>query len=311
VTTARTVLGDVEVDELGTTYCHEHLFTLPPGDPSRAGYEDLLLDQTHLSARELEIFAAAGGRSVVEVTTSEYGRDPARMAQVSRSTGVNVVAATGHIMEDYWRGVEDIAGRTDAELVGELVRDLTEGFPEAPGVRAGIIKVGTALDGPTRDEQRMLRAAAEAQRETGAPITTHTTRGTAGLEQLRVFEAAGADLTRVCIGHQDHRLHAEDHLAIVRSGCFIGFDCISKEQYEPDSGRIEHIKKLLAAGHGDQICLSGDLARRSYQTAYGGGPGFSYILWRFVPWMWQEGVAHEDTDRMLVANPARLLGWAT
>jgi predicted metal-dependent phosphotriesterase family hydrolase len=310
VTVARTVQGDVAVEELGVTYCHEHLFTRPPGDPAREGYEDLLLDRSDLSARELEIFAAAGGQSVVEVTTSEYGRDPARMAEVSKATGVHVVAATGHIVEAYWDGVEDIAGRTDAELVGELVRDLTEGFPDAPGVRAGIIKVGTSLDGPTPDELRMLRAAAEAQRETGAPITTHTTRGTAGREQLRILAAAGADLSRVCIGHQDHRLHAEDHLAIVGSGAFIGFDCISKEQYEPDLGRIAHIRLLLEAGHGDQVCLSGDLARRSYQTSYGGGPGFSYVLWRFVPWMWQEGIAHEDTDRMLVDNPARLLGWA-
>jgi 5-phospho-D-xylono-1,4-lactonase len=304
----RTVLGDVPVSELGAVYCHEHLFCRP-GDDTQPGFGDLVLDDTDRSAEELRIFSRAGGGTVVDVSTSEYGRDAARLAEISKLTSVNVVAATGHIMETLWDGVEDIAGRSDSDLVAELVRDLTEGFPDAPGVRAGVIKVGTSMDGPTRDEERMLCAAAEAQRITGAPITTHTTRGTAPLEQIRIFTDAGADLSHVIIGHQDHRLDWDDHLAIVEAGCFIGYDCVSKEQYVPDAERIGFIKRLIEAGHGGQICLSGDLARRSYLTAYGGGPGLSYVLWRFIPWLRQSGVSEDAARRLIVDNPARLLSW--
>lgn len=304
----QTVLGPLPADKLGTTYCHEHCFARP-ADTTQPGHDDLVLDDTDRSTEELEIFRRAGGQTVVDVTTSEYGRQPERLAEISERAGIHVVAATGHIIEPLWSGVEDIAGRSDAELVEEMVRDLTEGIPGGDGVRAGVIKVGTSLDGPTPDEERMLRAAAAAQRATGAPITTHTTKGTAPLEQLRIFEDAGADLEHVIVGHQDHRLDWDDHLAIVESGSYIGYDCISKEQYVPDRERIAFIKRLIDAGHGDRICLSGDLARRSYLTAYGGGPGFSYILWRFVPWMWQAGISRDDTRRMLVDNPARLFAW--
>ncbi|MFR9806044.1 hypothetical protein ACL02T_27710 [Pseudonocardia sp. RS010] len=174
-----------------------------------------------------------------------------------------------------------------------------------------MIKIGTSQDVVHPDEARMFAAAAEAQRVTGAPIFTHTTAGTLPLEQIRMLRDAGADLTRVLIGHQDRRLMWEDHLAVVESGCSIAYDCISKEQYQPDADRITFLRRLVDAGHGERICLSGDLARRSYLTSYGGGPGLSYILWRFVPWLQQSGVAETAVHQMLVDNPARLLTWTT
>lgn len=304
----RTVLGDIAAEELGTTYCHEHLITLP-GEHLSKGSDDMTLDDVEKSVEDCRLFAQAGGRTVVEVSCPEYGRDAGRLAEISRRSGVNVIAATGHIMEGYWKGVLDIGALSDEELRTEMLRDLTEGFPEAPDVRAGVIKVGTSKDGPTRDEVRMLTLAAEVQQQTGCAITTHTTAGTAPLEQVRIFREAGADLSKVVIGHQDRRLVWEDHLAVVEAGANLGYDCISKEQYERDSDRIDFIKRLIEADYGDRVMLSGDIARRSYFTSYGGGPGFTYILWRFVPWLHQAGVSREDTQRMLVETPARIFSW--
>jgi predicted metal-dependent phosphotriesterase family hydrolase len=304
----RTVLGDIAPDKLGVTYCHEHLITLP-GEHLSKGSDDMTLDDLDSSAAELELFAQAGGRAVVELSAPEYGRDAAGLAELSRRTGVHVIAATGHIMEGYWRGVLDVGAISDQELRDEMLRDLTEGFGEAPDVRAGVIKVGTGRE-VHPDEERMLRLAAQVQQETGAPISTHTTAGNIPLEQVRIFQEAGADPAHTIIGHQDRRLVWEDHLAIVEAGFHIGYDCVSKEQYERDLDRIDFIKRLIAEGYADRICLSGDIARRSYMTSYGGGPGFTYILWRFVPWLWQSGVSREDTDKMLIHNPARLFAWA-
>jgi predicted metal-dependent phosphotriesterase family hydrolase len=309
MSTVHTVLGEIDASELGATYAHEHLLT-SPGKHLLGGTDDTILDSLDKSAAEMELFKQAGGSAIVELSCLEYGRDAAGLAELSRRTGVHVVAATGHIMEGYWRGVLDLSDRDIPSLVDEMVHDLTEGFPEAPDVRAGVIKVGTSRDAVHPDEDKMLRAAAIVQRDLGVPITTHTTAGTIPLEQVRIFEEAGADLEKVCIGHQDRRLVWEDHLAVVKSGCRIGYDCISKEHYEPEAKRIEFAKRLVDEGYGDQLVLSGDIARKSYLTSYGGGPGFTYIMWRFVPWLWQEGVSREATDKMLVDNPAKLFAWS-
>ena len=304
-----TVLGEIEPSELGVTYGHEHLLTMP-GEHLLKGSEDMILGSRDKSAAELELFKLAGGGAIVEVTCSEYGRDGDGLAELSRRSGVHVIAATGHIMEGYWRGVIDLSDRDIPSLVDEMVRDLTEGMPDAPGVRAGVIKVGTSKDAVHPDEEKMLRAAAIVQRDLGVPITTHTTKGTIPEEQLRIFEDAGADLERVCIGHQDLKLDYEQHLRVVKSGARIGYDCISKEHYGPDKTRVEFIKSLIGEGYGDQILVAGDIARQSYLTSYGGGPGFTYILWRFIPWLWTEGVSREATDKLLIDNPARFFAWS-
>ena len=293
----RTVLGDIEPRALGRTYCHEHLITRPA---ARFG-EDLRLDDEDRAVDELGRFRAVGGRAIVEVTTAEFGRDVAALRRLAERTGVRVVASTGHVSEEYWRDVLDLDGRSEDQLVAEYVSDLSEG--------AGIVKAGTSLDRPTEAEEKLLRAAAGAQGETGAPITTHTTAGTGALEQTDVLAAADADLTHVCIGHVDRLLDADLHVELARRGVFLGYDCISKEQYAPDAERVRLICRLVEEGHGSQVLLSGDLARRSYLEAWGGSPGYRYVLEAFVPRLRAAGLDEDAVQALLVDNPARFLAW--
>jgi predicted metal-dependent phosphotriesterase family hydrolase len=303
---ARTVLGDVTPAKLGRTLCHEHLLTAPGG--RFAEDKDLLLDDPARSATALETFRSAGGGTLVEVTTPEFGRSSSGLRALSLRTGVHLVATTGHVSEDYWRGVIDLDAASERSIAEEMLSDLTESMDEGE-VRAGVIKVGSSLDRITTTEAKVMRAAAAAQAETGAPITTHTSAGTAAMDQIRVLEKAGVDPARVCIGHLDRRLVWREHLEVARAGAFLGYDCISKEHYEPDTGRARFIARLLAAGHGEQICLSGDLARRSYLDAWGGGPGYRYILEDFVSLLGAAGLDPGAVDLLLIDNPARLLTW--
>lgn len=302
----RTVLGDVPPAELGLTLCHEHLVTAPA--PRLRDGDDLLLDDEDRAVRELEVFFRAGGGALIELTVTEFGRDVAALHRVSERSGVHVVAATGHVSEDYWEGVLDIDARSVDTLADEMVTDLTVGIDGTP-IRAGIIKAGSSHNAITDTEARVLTAAARAQAATGAPITTHTTAGTMAPDQARILTDSGADPSRVCLGHLDRRLRYGELRALAREGFTLGFDCISKEWYEPDARRIETIVRLVDEGLGDRICLSGDLARRSSWVSWGGGPGFSYIPWRFVPWLRRAGLDETAVHRLTVENPARLLTW--
>jgi predicted metal-dependent phosphotriesterase family hydrolase len=304
----RTVTGDISPGELGRVYCHEHLLTRPGPYVAGAG-EDLRLDDERRALEELRRFAAAGGGALVEVTTPEFGRDAAGLAWLAEASGIAIVCTTGHVSEEYWKGVLQLDQATEAELAADFVADLVDGI-DGTGVRAGIIKAGTSLDGATPTERRVLRAAASAQRVTGAPITTHTTAGTAALEQVQLLKAAGASLDHVCIGHLDRRLVWDEHLELARAGVFLGYDCVSKKQYAADEQRAEFIVRLAAEGFGDRVCLSGDLARRSYLTSWGGGPGYTHILEQFLPLLLRFGLTEPQARALVVDNPARLLAWA-
>jgi 5-phospho-D-xylono-1,4-lactonase len=300
----RTVLGDVEPAALGAVYCHEHLITRPA---ARFG-DDLRLDDEDRTAEELERFRAAGGGAIVDVTTPEVGRDALALRRLAERIGVHIVASTGHVSEEYWRGVLALERRSERELVDEYVSDLSHGIEGGP-TSAGIVKAGTSSGGPTVTEAKLLRAAAAAQRETGAPITTHTTAGTGALDQTELLAAAGADLSHVCIGHVDRLLDWELHLELARRGVFLGYDCVSKQQYAPDEERVRFIVRLVEEGHGGQICLSGDLARRGYLEAWGGSPGYRYILHVFLPRLRVAGLEDEQVESLVVDNPARFLAW--
>ncbi|MGH2776986.1 MAG: phosphotriesterase family protein [Actinomycetota bacterium] len=303
----RTVGGDVESGALGRVYCHEHLLTRP-GDHLVEDDLDLVLDDRRRALAELETFRSSGGGTIVEVTTPEFGRDLDGLRDLSERSGVEIVGVTGHVSEEYWRGVIDLESTLESELVIEFLRDLTTGTSR--GTRAGVIKVGSSLDRITPTEKKIVRAAAIAQGEVGAPITTHTTAGTAAFEQVRVLEGAGADLEKVCIGHLDRRLVWDEHLALARIGVFLGYDCISKEKYEPDWKRIDFIVRLSEAGYANQIVLSADMARRSYLESWQGGPGYRYILEVFVDRLRRAGLSPSCVDRLLIGNPARFLTWS-
>ncbi len=64
---------------------------------------------------------------------------------------------------------------------------------------------------------------------------------------------------------------------------------------------------MVQAGFRDQLALSMDIARRSYFTSYGGGPGFTFMLWRIIPWLKESGLTEDDIAAIFVRTPARLL----
>jgi predicted metal-dependent phosphotriesterase family hydrolase len=304
----RTVLGDVAPETLGLTLCHEHLVTAPA--PRLRDGDDLLLDDPAKAVAELGVFRQAGGGALIELTVAEFGRDVGALREISAQSGVQIVATTGHVSVDYWDGVIDVPALSVEQLVEEMTADLTVGV-DGSEVRAGIIKAGSSRDEVTDAEERVLTAAGITQRRTGSPITTHTTAGTMAPDQARILLAAGADPRRVCLGHLDRRLLYPELRALAREGFLLGFDCISKDWYEPDAKRVETVARLVDDGLVEHVVLSGDLARRSSWVSWGGGPGYSYIPWRFVPWLRRQGLEEQAIRQITVGNPARLLTWAT
>ncbi len=303
MTFIRTVCGDIDPAELGACYPHEHVLCVPPPDVTD---RDLEMDSEAAAIQELTWFKQAGGRALVDMTPADYGRNAPGMKRASEATGIHIIATTGLHKEKFSgritndKSVEDLAER--------FTRDVTEGV-DGTDIKAGVIKAASSLNTITANEEKVFRAAAIAHRRTGAAISTHTEVGTMGLEQIQLLLAEGVKPDRIIIGHVDRKLDWDYHVALWHMGVTLGYDQIGKEKYAPDSQRVEFILRAIKAGFGQQITLSGDLARKSYWPSYGtgGGPGLTYILWRFVPWLRSEGLSEAAIQGLLVHNPARVL----
>lgn len=297
---ATTVLGPVPADELGFTLPHEHLlFDLFKGfQPHR----EFLVNDRDLVCTELEAFVSAGGSTLVEVTTPDFGRDPAGLVDIAQRTGLNIVMATGRYREPFYE--PEIRRRSTTDIASEFINDLERGVQ---GVRAGIIgEIGTHEPYISPAEERIHRAAAHAQVETGAAITTHANASDVGLLQLDLLEEAGADLRRVVIGHCDTHPFLDYHRAIVERGAYVEFDTI-RGVFEYETRRqVEFVRQLASEGYIEQVLLSQDMASNRLYTSYG-GPGFGFLISEFVERLRKAGLSDEQVHMLTVENPGRVL----
>jgi phosphotriesterase-related protein len=112
-----TVLGPVPAEELGHTQTHEHLLIDVPRVKYRWDFEGLL-ESVAVAIDEVRTFRAAGGTTLVEVTTIDLGRDPAGLAEIARATGVNIVMGTGFYREPYY---PEFVDRSSTRWLAELL----------------------------------------------------------------------------------------------------------------------------------------------------------------------------------------------
>ena len=210
MTFVRTVLGDVEPGELGVTYAHEHL-VIDGGRPVELSPDFLLADVDRM-ATELADAAAAGLQTAIDAMPADCGRNPAKLAELSRRTGVRIVAATGLHHERFYAPSHWSTRASEDELADLFVADVEEGIDERDyggpivrrtDVRAGIVKVAGSEGGPSARDLPIFRAAAATHRRTGVPVHTHCEAGTGALEQLRVLLDAGVPASHVSLSHVD------------------------------------------------------------------------------------------------------------
>ncbi len=271
---ARTVLGDIEPDQLGATLCHEHLLTRPPAW-AREQDSDMVLDDYDKAGAELDALAAVGGGALVEMTTADYGRDAAGLRAIAERSSVHVIAATGYQKGTFY---PPSVHEEDAETIAaRFVNDVTSGM-DGTDVRAGVVKFGSCrTDALMAEELVVLEATARTQLATGVPISTHTQAGTLGLDQVAGFIAHGVPPSRILVGHLDRNLDLGYLREVAATGVWLGFDHWTKPKYPNDELRADLLGRLLDEGF-TQVMAAGDLGRPSYQPAYGGTPGFAAVL---------------------------------
>jgi predicted metal-dependent phosphotriesterase family hydrolase len=305
----QTVLGPIDPATLGVTLPHEHTQIALWHIESRWDYWQLTRD-ADLIATELRAFRDAGGGTIVDLTLPGVGRDPAWLQGVARATGLNVVMGCGWYRTAYYPPELLVDRRSVDSLADELVGEISAGAGDS-GVRPGIIgEIGTDKPWISALEERVHRAAARAARRTGLALTTHAVLSPVGLDQLKIFEAEGADPTRVVIGHADSYPHLDHYLAIVERGASVEFDFLGMSFTPAErlgEGRvIELLCELLARGHVERVLLSQDVCHDSQLSHYGGN-GYTYLARTFLPRLREAGVSDAEIATMTVDNPRRLL----
>lgn len=339
---AQTVLGPVEPSELGPTTTHEHLFidfrimlqTPTEATAQRRAHEPITLRnrgwiaynqysnienlwvvEEDVAIDEARLFKRVGGGAIVDATTIGIGRDPLALARVSRDSGVHVIMGAGFYVDIVHPA--DMDSRTEDDLARKIIEDIEDGV-DGTGIRAGIIgEIGCTWP-LTDNERKSLRASAVAQRETGAAILIHPGRHeTAPLEIIEVLAEAGADISRVIMGHLDRTVANFETLeSLAATGCFLEWDLFGNEishyplsdmDMPSDGQRLDIIKRVIdELGCEDRIVLAHDICTRHRLTRYG-GHGYGHIFENIIPRMRARGFANEQVEALTQHNAARIL----
>jgi phosphotriesterase-related protein len=305
--TIMTVRGPIADEDLGVTQPHEHVLVNLYGTVMVWNYS--AFEDEALAAQELASFTAAGGRSIVETTTIGIGRDPEGLKRVSEASGVNIVMGTGWYREPVYP--DYIARSSVDQLADRMVADIVDGVGDT-GVRAGVIgEIGTEVEFLGPAQERVFRAAARAQRQTGVAISTHCQRtGRLGPEQVDLLFEEGVPADRIVIGHHGDKKHVEHELGLLERGVYVQIDHVGFEDLQPDEQRARNVKAIIDAGFGDRLLISQDVCFPQHLEWFG-GYGYGYLLREFVPLLLSIGVTQAQVETLLVANPARVLSIRT
>lgn len=320
--------GWVGAEQLGHILPHEHLLLNLMRESRAHG----VMNDVNTLKTELMAFVRAGGRTLVELSSAPLTvgatfdslgemaashRRPrvpngTRSAEnafalrgLAEALGLNVILGTGHYREPYF---DDgwIDSHSVASLAEDMIRDITDGFPDTD-IRAGIIgEIGQDKWYMSAREERSFRAAARAHVITELPITTHAARWPVGLAQLDLLQEEGVDPGRVIIGHCDSVNSSEYHVELAKRGAFVEFDNIGGGTKDLMQRQVQFVLTLKSQGFLSQILLSHDVCRTD-QLRSSGGPGYTFVVEEFAAALRACGLETEEVDEVLVANPRRAL----
>lgn len=318
----QTVKGPIETSAMGPTLMHEHVFIINREILENFGSYWEEEHRVQDAVDKLNALKQAGVDTIVDPTVIGLGRYIPRIQRVAEQTDLNIVAATGlYTYRDlpfyfHFRGPgTDLDG--PEPMVDMFVADIEEGIA-GTSVKAAILKCATDEHGLTPGVERVLRAVAQAHRATGVPITTHThAPSRRGLDQQKVFEEEGVDLSRVVIGHCGDSTDIAYLEELMANGSFIGMDRFGIDLLLPFEDRVNTVATLCERGHADRMVLSHDsscfIDWFDEEIIHLAAPNwhFLHISNDVIPALRKLGVTDGQLNQMLVENPKAIFDSAT
>ncbi|MGZ8556727.1 MAG: phosphotriesterase family protein [Chitinophagaceae bacterium] len=307
----RTILGDISPQQMGLTFSHEHV-VIEEGFATVAN-KDFILNDVNKIAEELNDFYTNGGRTLVDTMPANCGRNVLKLAEVSRRTGINIIAPTGIHLEKYYPATHWRYHLSADELTDLFIKDVKEGIDEydygCPLIKrtihkAGLIKLATGDEAITPHQEKIFQAVTNTHRQTGVPILTHTNNGKHAMAQVELFLKLGADINHVVISHVDKCKDLSYHTALMQTGVYVEYDSHFRWKNEDDNWTYTLLEKILP-DFAEQVTVGMDMARNSYWKSYGGQPGLNYLLTTFRHQMKKRGLS-EYLEKIFIANPQKL-----
>lgn len=307
-----TTAGPLTERQVGNVLAHQHMFV-------EFGVEDPV---AYLTAKRGEVFKVIGplvqevkdlGYNVfVDPTMEGVGRRPDIVTYVARRVGMPTMMVTGFYWGPY---IPDwVRAASVEEITDWLLEELYRGVGNTR-VRAGFIKLSQSWAGITPDEMKILEAACEASKETGAAIGSHILSSWTALAVLDALEGFGCDPHRFIWIHAPYTAFSEPDgmdalLEAASRGAYISDDFIGSQFWagwlggtNPNQRHIDLIQTLVDAGYQSQILIGSDTGWFDPANPAFVVEGYDQIWNSFLPDARAAGFSERLIYKLLHTNP--------
>ncbi len=314
-----TVLGPVDLTDLGPTLVHEHVAM---ADWSmRHAFGERFYQHALVADRAVEHFSRAreaGVRTVVDGTPVNMGRDVGLIREVAERTGLNFVVSSGfYYVEEVY-----LTWRSEEEVYDLLSRECRDGVADT-GVRPGMMKAACADAGITPLLENVFRAVGRVAAEQRLPVFAHhhVAAGT-GEAIVDLFEDCGVAPSQVVLGHSGDTDDVDHLERLLARGCYLGLDRFGYCDHDDSfASRVRTVVELCARGHADRLLLSHDLA--VFLGVFGSwedfvahdhlahGADFTFVHTQVLPALVEAGLEPGAVAALLEHNPRELFDVGT
>ena len=307
-----TVLGEISGDMLGHCQIHEHIYVKPT--PASKINQALCIDDKSKSIAELKDYKAAGGGTILDAQPIYAGRYAELLPDISRESGVQIIASTGYHLSTFYDSERGIYHRNEIQLSELFISECRDGIRtecdmDAPAVlpfKAGAIKAAITSDNISGAQKKMLFAAATAAKECKRLLFIHTEAGYGAHDAIMMLRSI-LPSEQIMICHADRQTKDYSmHEKIADTGAYLDYDTIARHKYHDDEEEVKLIRHMLSRGYQKQIMLSMDTTSARL-LSYGGEFGLKYILTDFVPMLKEAGVSDAALDDMTKNNAVNAL----
>jgi len=322
-----TVLGPVESAALGAVLMHEHVYSDIDGmveGKTPAERVEMIRVYGVPFMKKLNEY---GCHAFVDVTPIPMRAEPWVYKEVSAAANLHIIKSTGFYREaagnehrpcganipNRWMDKRAVDGSV-GEIAEIMIREFEDGIAGSD-VKPGIIKMASTLPDLTTAERKANQASAKAQRATGMAVTTHAVGLGVAKSQLDTLEAAGADPTRVILGHTNADVVETPWVVrecMDRGATYLLTNLRMDGDLRGQQRLVDAINRLFDAGYGDRLTLGLDWAFENEMgvfipCSFMPPPPYVYMFTNALPRLRDLGLESEAIEWMLVRNPAHLL----
>ncbi len=349
-----TVLGPIKAETLGMTTMHDHVLAhltpffisnindeqkaaCPINVDKKVALEDLCylnelglrahcednwdLSDVEFMKKEVAYFKQRGGKSILEPSAPGIRTNIIGTRDISRATGVNIIASTGLYVEVSWPA--KFKNMDEGEFRDYLIKEIEVGIDNSD-VKAGHIKAGIRVG--TDEELKFFKTTAKVSREKNLLVTAHTSRGTHPAKRRKMLHLlldSGINPDKLLLCHIHFTFWEGDFISyfidptkkslqlewareVMDQGVNICVDLFGEQPGPWNSVRLAGLITLLEEGYGNHIVIGNDVYQKTMTRSYGGF-GYCSMLDYAIPELKNYGISQATIDKITVNNPIRML----